>query len=362
MRRIELLDYGRFFAATIVVFYHYTFNGIANGKISSISHVPLVVAFSKYGYLGVELFFMISGYVILYSAKNRSASQFAVSRAVRLYPGYWFSVIFTSLFAWHWGGHLMSVSLLEMLVNLTMFQSYLDIGHVDGVYWTLVYEVAFYAAVFLILFSGLQKSLDTIFVFWPILMCVAVVLNLQNLPFLGGYFYYFAAGALFAMLKERPCWRVGLSLLFAFALCVSFSSGKAESLSAYKGVEYSAYAIAAVITTFFIFFIVQNLKPIQNLRLPMSRTLGALTYPMYLIHAHFGYMFLSRFATEQNKALAYALTVSIVLAIAYAMHQFIEVRMHHVWKKVFSESIGRLITELQAVPRKVRLAYNKRVP
>ena len=362
MRRIELLDYGRFFAATIVVFYHYTFNGIVNGKISSIAHVPLVVAFSKYGYLGVELFFMISGYVIFYSAKNRSASQFAVSRAVRLYPAYWFSVIFTSLFAWHWGGHLMSVSLLQMLANLTMFQSYLDIGHVDGVYWTLVYEVAFYAAVFLILLFGLQKSLNTIFVFWPVLMSVALVLNLQDLPFLGGYFYYFSAGALFAMLKERPCWRAGLSLTIAFVLCVWFSSGKAESLSASKGVEYSAYGIAAVITAFFIFFIVQNLKHIQDLRLPMSRTLGALTYPMYLIHAHFGYMVLSRFATEQNKALAYALTVSTVLAIAYAMHQFIEVRMHILWKKVFSESVGRLIAQLQAAPRKLQWAYSKRIP
>lgn len=346
----------------MVVFYHYTFNGIANGKISSISHVPLVIAFSKYGYLGVELFFMISGYVIFYSAKNRSASQFAVARAVRLYPAYWFSVIFTFLFAWHWGGDLMSVSLADMLVNLTMFQSYLDIAHVDGVYWTLVYEVAFYTAVFLILLSGLQKSLHTIFVFWPVLMCTAVMLDLQDLPFLGGYFYYFAAGALFAMFKERPCWRVGLSLLLAFALCVSFSSGKAESLSAYKGVAYSANTIAAIITAFFIFFIAQTLKQIQNLRLPMSRTLGALTYPTYLIHAHFGYMFLSRFATEQNKALVYAITVTVVLAVAYAMHVFIEVRMHWIWKKAFSESIGRLITELQAAPRKVQLACSKRVP
>ena len=56
MKRLALLDYGRFFAVIIVVLFHYTFNGIANGKISSISHIPSVIAFTKYGYLGVELF------------------------------------------------------------------------------------------------------------------------------------------------------------------------------------------------------------------------------------------------------------------------------------------------------------------
>lgn len=362
MRRIELLDYGRFFAAVMVILYHYTFNGIANGKISSITHSPWIVELSKYGYLGVELFFMISGYVIFYSATNRSASQFAVARAVRLYPSYWFAVIFTSAFAWHWGGDLMSVTPLTTLVNLTMFQSYIDVAHVDGVYWTLVYEVAFYLAVFALLLSGLQRSLDRIFIVWPLLMGAALLLDLQDLPFLGGYFYYFAAGGLFALLRERPCWRTALSLLVAFVLCVSFSAGKASHLSAYKGVEFSAPAIGFLIATFFGFFLVQHLRWTQNLRLPMSRTLGALTYPVYLIHAHFGYMFLSRFATEENKWLVYPLTVSIVLAVAYGMHQLIEVRMHGMWKKGFAATVGRLASRIEAVPRKLQLTYNKRIP
>ncbi|WP_164654758.1 acyltransferase family protein, partial [Pseudomonas viridiflava] len=95
MKRLELLDYGRFIAAIMAVLYHYTFNGIANGKLSSLSHIPELIEFTKYGYLGVELFFMISGYVIFYSARNRSAAQFAASRAIRLYPSYWFAVLFT---------------------------------------------------------------------------------------------------------------------------------------------------------------------------------------------------------------------------------------------------------------------------
>lgn len=109
MNRLELLDYGRFFAAISVVLFHYTFNGIANGKITSISHTPWLVGVTKYGYLGVEFFFMISGFVIFFSARKKSASNFMVNRATRLYPAYWFAVLFTSLFAVQWGGNLMSV-------------------------------------------------------------------------------------------------------------------------------------------------------------------------------------------------------------------------------------------------------------
>lgn len=100
---------------------------------------------------------MISGYVIFYSAKNRTASEFIVSRAVRLYPSYWFGVLFTSFFAIYWGGDLMAVEPKEILANLTMFQSYLGFSNVDGVYWALNYEVSFYLAALTILILNLKK-------------------------------------------------------------------------------------------------------------------------------------------------------------------------------------------------------------
>ncbi len=46
---------------------------------------PILSEITKFGYLGVALFFMISGYVITLSAANRSALEFAISRFVRLY-------------------------------------------------------------------------------------------------------------------------------------------------------------------------------------------------------------------------------------------------------------------------------------
>ena len=59
--------------------------------------------------------------------------------------------MFTSIFALYWGGDLMSVSPSQIFANFTLLQNYLGIGHVDGVYWTLVYEIQFYGLVFFIL-------------------------------------------------------------------------------------------------------------------------------------------------------------------------------------------------------------------
>lgn len=361
MKRLELLDYGRFFAALIVVAYHYTFNGIVNGKIDSISHIPAVIEVTKYGYLGVELFFMISGYVIFFSAKNRSAAKFAESRAIRLFPAYWIAILFTSFFALQWGGDLMSVSPTQIVVNFSMMQSFVGIGHVDGVYWTLVYEISFYFAVFAFLFFGLQKYLDSIFVFWPILFFVAILFGIQSKPYLGGYYYYFSAGALFAVLANKFDRKAVLSLLVTYALCIYFSAGKAGQLTDSKGVEYSAIVIGVVVTSFFALFAYQNSKKGRSLSLPMSRMAGALTYPIYLIHAHFGYMFLSQFATEENKIAIYLLTVSIVLIVALTLHLVIEKRLHVAWKKLFYCTIYRPLEHAQTSARKVHFAYNNRI-
>ena len=94
MKRLQLLDYGRFAAAFSVLLYHYTFNGFRNGKISSIGPVDFITYVTHFGKIGVEFFFIISGYVIYYSAQNKTPGEFAFSRIKRLYPAFWFAVFF----------------------------------------------------------------------------------------------------------------------------------------------------------------------------------------------------------------------------------------------------------------------------
>lgn len=87
--------------------------------------MPVLFPVSKYGFLGVEIFFVISGFVILLSAEGRSPSYFAASRLSRLFPAYWASVLLTTFLLvvlWPQGK---DVTIAQSALNLAMLQELL---------------------------------------------------------------------------------------------------------------------------------------------------------------------------------------------------------------------------------------------
>src|SRR5712675_1260110 len=50
---------------------------------------PNAAPYTWFGWVGVEIFFVISGFVIANSASKSSATEFLVGRALRLYPAVW---------------------------------------------------------------------------------------------------------------------------------------------------------------------------------------------------------------------------------------------------------------------------------
>ncbi|PKH03413.1 hypothetical protein CXF72_06280 [Psychromonas sp. MB-3u-54] len=85
-KRLYILDFLRFFAALCVVFYHYIYWSVEPELVIYFS--PMSQIF-QYGNLGVQLFFMISGFVICWSAVGKTRIEFISSRFARLYPTYW---------------------------------------------------------------------------------------------------------------------------------------------------------------------------------------------------------------------------------------------------------------------------------
>ena len=79
---IATLDLLRLAAALAVVFFHYFFRGATAGDLVAGGY-PSIAPIAIYGYLGVNLFFLISGFVIAWSTENRGWEQFAM-----LMPGY----------------------------------------------------------------------------------------------------------------------------------------------------------------------------------------------------------------------------------------------------------------------------------
>ena len=334
------MDYGRFLAIMGVVAFHYLFNGIANGKISSITYILSITGIVKYGYLGVEFFFMTSGYVIFISAQNKTASEFAVARLARLYPAFWSAVIFTSTFAFFWGGKQMSVDPTQIAINFTMLAPIFGHNFVDGVYWTLPYELEFYLLVLIFLLLGMQKRLKSIFLMWPFAILLSQISG-KHLPYLGNYHCYFAAGVILAMMKNNFTLKATMALSICLILCIHFSIMNTPPVVKSR---YSDFIIGLIVVTLFLFLMFINSKKGSELKLYGSTLLGALSYPIYLIHAHFGYMFISQFGTEKNKYFVYIITVLLVFMVSYFIHIFVEERYSQVWKIFFQKTIGNLVS------------------
>ncbi|WP_407557694.1 acyltransferase family protein, partial [Winogradskyella sp. 4-2091] len=152
--RYRELDALRGLAAIMVVLFHFTM-----GKNQA------ELGF-KLGTTGVDLFFIISGFVILLSLKyvNKSG-QFVINRISRLYPTYWASVSLTFLVMLLHGFYslnLSKVSIVEYLGNMTMIQFYLKIPYLDDSYWTMIIELLFYGFMLILFHFKLLKHINKI--------------------------------------------------------------------------------------------------------------------------------------------------------------------------------------------------------
>ncbi|MCS4089982.1 peptidoglycan/LPS O-acetylase OafA/YrhL [Rhizobium sp. BK176] len=83
-KRLPVLDMLRFVAALGVLLYHFLYAGSKEGIYPG---VPAVGLFSI-GWLGVDVFFVISGLVIAISTEGRTGAEFARARFMRLFPAF----------------------------------------------------------------------------------------------------------------------------------------------------------------------------------------------------------------------------------------------------------------------------------
>lgn len=154
-KRLLELDALRGIAAFGVVIYHYT-----NGYEWFFGHPNLesyhlldsyIKLYFPLGLYAVQLFFIISGFVILNSLENsKRGTDFVFNRFSRLYPPYWTAICLTILSALILGFPPFrdNPPLQTFLGNLTMIHSVFKIQDIDPVYWTLKIELLFYIIMF----------------------------------------------------------------------------------------------------------------------------------------------------------------------------------------------------------------------
>jgi len=358
--RLSSVDALRGAAALGVVLYHTVGPNYRFGpRVLNWLAVP-ILPMIRFGYVGVFLFFVISGFCIhLSRAKAKVENKQPVTftafwkrRFRRLYPPYLIALVLylgitafttkfqlTPFYVWDVVSHLL------MLHNLDSHTVY----SINGVFWTLAIEEQLYLAYFLLLFLrnrwGWQRTLATCLVarvLWFI-ACTAVRERYKvDIPIseaAASHWFTWALGALsveamFGLVKlPRWLYRGRLALVFlAAAVGLTFLLPKVEQFGRFTHDSLWLFLHPLWGLGFFVLlnrFVLAESRWCVHLRTPfLIKTLAAVglfSYSLYLTHElvvmesyHFGYFGFSQLAT------AFLLTTPACVAFAWVFFWFAE--------------------------------------
>lgn len=333
--RLELLDGLRFVAALGVVAYHFTAReSSAWGGGPVPEALRPVGTWAAYGELGVPLFFVISGFVLLMTAWDKTVPAFVASRIGRLFPAYWAAVavslvIVLVLWPEGWASMGRVISRSTALLNVTMVQGAFGVPDVDGPYWTLWYELRFYLLVVMLMLVGITRARVLAFAtLWPIAGALtehtgSVLLTTMLMP---DYACYFAGGMLL-YLVHRDGHDRGLWLLIGLQCVIGLST----SVTAYQSVHAadlswgrSSLLLSLGIVGCFGLVALVTLAPWAGRSFRGMAFLGALTYPLYLVHENLGWYLINVLEARTGPWAAVFAATAVSLLAAVAIHQWVE--------------------------------------
>lgn len=322
--RLYVLDGLRLLAALMVVAFHYTAlrGGWGRPAHEVFPHLEIV---TRYGWTGVEVFFLISGFVICMSTWGRSLGDFVVSRACRIYPAYWVAVLLTAGVVALWP-QVRSVKNWDVvLTNLTMLQQGMGVWDVDGVYWTLFAELKFYVLFAIVVATGVTYRKCVLFCgLWTVAAVIAPsahikLLDIWAMPLFSPYFI--AGIAFYLMHRFKPTallWGiVGLSLLLALHGVPKRVADNAD------GVVPTWPATLIIVLAFVLMALIAN-GALDRVQWRWLATAGALTYPLYLLHQYIGMTIIYGLRSHVPAALLVGALTAVMLGAAWLMQRCVE--------------------------------------
>jgi peptidoglycan/LPS O-acetylase OafA/YrhL len=326
--RVIVLDGLRFMAATMVVLYHYV--GVPRSKIGKQGTAEVLAwgtsasrvfphalnVLAGFGWTGVEMFFIISGFVICMSGWGRRPADFFISRVVRLVPAYWAAIALT-------GGVLVAFPRLTggirpsmVLTNLSMVQGAYGVPNLNPAFWTLFIELKFYLLFGLAAIGGVTyRRMVTFCVLWSVGSIAAVGSHNSVLALLMSprYSPYFIAGIAFYLIH-----RFGSNLLLWAIVIYSWL------LTLDNPRAYPRWEVTVLLTSFFVIMALVATHRLDWIRWRWLTLAGALTYPLYLIHQDVGFTVIAYLHGRVPAPLLAAATFAAMLALAWLIHRAVE--------------------------------------
>lgn len=289
------LDIIRFFAALLVVVVHVCFSAwarnyslafqISGGGVA----LPSISSVTRCCWIGVEIFFVISGLVIAKSANGRTPYSFFRSRVARLMPAIWICAtltlsitISTGIVHWKWALYEYGRTVIFLL----------DRPWIDEVYWTLAVEVIFYALVSILLVANLFRHVLFFAIALTAISAAYLTMRLNGLP--DGlpftlplqYGCFFATGIAFWILSEYGASSSRL-LLLAASIGVGLLEIHIKTIDQAEPIGGPAIPLLAegIWVGALCLMIASLFVRIEN---GITRKLGLMTYPLYLLHNSVG--------------------------------------------------------------------------
>lgn len=308
MERIKYLDGLRGIAILLVIVYH-AFGGNGYNGVIHYGGSFSDILFFKFGYLGVQLFFLISGFVILMTLeKSKSFIHFMYKRWLRLFPAMLIATIF------------INPNVLEKITNI-------HFPIMEGAFWSLYVEMFFYV-VFGLSYFLFRERKAIILLFCLFLYSVVGLFYPLKLSMLFIHFGWFTIGCLsyIYLIKNRSQNKLILYLSLALSLACLIVTYKV-SIDIYKMnfsfIEFFVYG-GTIISLFFIPIVFEKSRKIIGNRLFLF--IGFISYPLYLIHENFMVSMISKLQIYNimPEYLLPVFPVLLLIFVAYVITKRIE--------------------------------------
>ncbi|MGK5732826.1 acyltransferase family protein [Streptomyces sp. URMC 124] len=326
--RLYVLDGLRIIAALMVVAFHLLAYDGTGWTTSVKGHFPSTYLLSYYGWLGVQLFFLISGFVICMSCWGKRVGDFAISRVTRLYPAYWFAVLVTALSLWLLPGVRDVPTLSNLAVNLTMLQDAMGVDRVDSVYWSLWVEVRFYLLFVLVAWKGITYRRLVIFCLgWAVagLFAAKVDNELLTMVVMPEHCWYFIAGiALYLIYRFKPNALLWTIVAGCFLLGQHFLVAAHRSNQYYAGYKAPLWPALILLAGIFAVMAAVAVGLTNSITWRWLPTAGTLTYPLYLLHEDIGWIFIRHTERRLHPYVIVAILIVGLLIVSWLVHRCIE--------------------------------------
>ena len=326
--RTPILDLVRISAASLV-FFHHLWGGSQTllqlkNPYKPVYGNPNIPKFLNHlfgvGFLGVEIFFVVSGAIIARSAINKTPAQFVIARFVRLSPTYIFAIIVTSVIGLKEFIYPQYNSIYLTIQSLTFTNYAYENPNIDPPTWTLWYELRFYGLVLLLLLalrklklSGRQVFITASLVWLFLISLPQIRTSAIGFLLVQDYAPFFILGCLIGLLRgTRELMLFSPAIVISGMFCIHQAIGRInDSAQSLKwGLGLLAFGV-------FLILLDQFVKPIKGRAGKLIATLGRASYPLYLLHHVLGLGLVSIFVRHSiSPVIAIDMTYIIILLMS----------------------------------------------